>query len=55
MLRTNCQYDIDNYGTLRIYSSNGHLICSVSDCGDLADDELENLVDEILTENGYTN
>ena len=47
-------YDIDDYGTLRIYSSNGHLICSVSDCGDMTDDEVESLVDEILTENGYT-
>lgn len=42
-------YNIDNCGTLRIYLDE-YLHAEISDCANMNEDEIDNLIDEALIE-----
>ena len=46
-------YTVNDKGTLTIFTADNMSIADISECGNMTPAELENLIDEVLTEMGY--
>lgn len=54
MKQVTVNYNVDDYGVLRIYNNETKgLMVELPDCGNSTEEELEILVDELLHEMGY--
>ncbi len=52
MARPIISYNVNESGELNIFY-NDRILCSVQECGKMTNNQIENLIEEILTEQGY--